>query len=72
MMLKCLAFLLLLAVVGAASSDSMENFLSLFTQVACGDGFYSEFNQAIQACGKCIRLTCSTQKVDPLQCGIRS
>ncbi|KAF8763972.1 hypothetical protein HNY73_022096 [Argiope bruennichi] len=70
-MLKYVTVLFFLAFVAVVYADSMENFIRLFTEVACENGFYSAFNQAIKACGKCISLTCSTKQVDPLQCGIR-
>ncbi|KAF8763973.1 hypothetical protein HNY73_022097 [Argiope bruennichi] len=71
-MSKHVTFLFLLTIAALAfAQDSMENFISLFTQTACGNVRYSAFNQAIKACGKCISLTCSTEQVNPLQCGIK-
>ncbi|GBN04242.1 hypothetical protein AVEN_269707-1 [Araneus ventricosus] len=70
-MSKYVACLFLLAFVVVVYADSMENFIALFTKTACEDMFYSAFNQAVKACGKCISLTCSTKQVNPLQCGIK-
>ncbi|GBN93955.1 hypothetical protein AVEN_123387-1 [Araneus ventricosus] len=70
-MSKLVTFMFLLAFIAAAYADAMENFVELFTGTACGEYEMSEFNQAIKACGNCIRLTCSAQKAKPLECGIR-
>ncbi|GBO31757.1 hypothetical protein AVEN_229558-1, partial [Araneus ventricosus] len=70
-MSKLVTVMFLLAFIAAAYGDAMENFIDLFTGTACGEYELSEFNQAIKACGNCIRLSCSSQKANPLECGIR-
>ncbi|GIY33234.1 hypothetical protein CDAR_214081 [Caerostris darwini] len=69
-MMKFLGFFVLVTLVAMATAHDLEEFLNLFSDVACTKLYTtSGFNRAMKLCGTCIEVTVDAAQTSPIKCG---
>ncbi|GIY33238.1 hypothetical protein CDAR_214111 [Caerostris darwini] len=69
-MMKFLGLFVLVALVAMATAHDLEEFLNLFSDVACTKLYTtSGFNRAMKLCGTCIEVTVDAAQTSPIKCG---